>query len=343
MATVELKKTPTEPTDQDTDDVKYAKSLGSKALVGVATYPLTFAKTLFQLGYEPYPLSTGRVFIAFGREAYFLPNALKYIRNIYVEHGALALWRGAEAGFVGTLVGGTASYVFEKYIDEYYPEIGGKNDNVKKAEEELDDYESFQVHFRTAIRQTLTHTVGLIAQRPLTVLMVREIAQHIGGESKYPNFFTGILRVGEEEGPGGLFSGLIPALITDFILVWGVNTLSYAAERLLLHAERNNKDDKQAVDTIRNLRKVTNVLVPFVVSGWSYPFAVCSTVMSVTGSNLVVSLLPYAPLHGHWTDAYHYLKPHGLQRGARLFLREQKGAVSVGADHQLYASNKFFI
>lgn len=59
--------------------------------------------------------------------------------------------------------------------------------------------------------------------------------------------------------------------------------------------------------------------------------------------SLVVSLLPYAPLHHHWTDAYHYLKPHGLQRGARLFLREQKGAVAVGADHNLYASNKFFV
>ncbi|KAE9548292.1 hypothetical protein FO519_008498 [Halicephalobus sp. NKZ332] len=32
-----------------------------------------------------------------------------------------------------------------------------------------------------------------------------------------------------------------------------------------------------------------------------------------------------------------------LTRGARMFLREQKGAVSVGFDHQLYASNKHFV
>lgn len=49
-----------------------------KTGVGVLTYPLTFAKTLFQLGYEPYALSTGRVFVLFGREAYFLPNAVNY-------------------------------------------------------------------------------------------------------------------------------------------------------------------------------------------------------------------------------------------------------------------------
>lgn len=58
--------------------MKYSKALVAKALVGVVTYPLTFAKTLIQLGYEPYSLSTGRVFIVAGREAYFLPNAFKY-------------------------------------------------------------------------------------------------------------------------------------------------------------------------------------------------------------------------------------------------------------------------
>ncbi|CAD5212865.1 unnamed protein product [Bursaphelenchus okinawaensis] len=345
MASVELKREPADPSkaDKDSEHVAYAKALGAKALIGTVTYPLTFAKTLFQLGYEPYPLSTGRVFIFFGREAYFLPNAFQYLRNVYNEHGLSAIFRGAEAGFLGTVVGGVSSYAFEKYIDEYYPDIGGNPDNVDKADEELTDYESFKVHVRAAIRQSLSHTIGLIVQRPLNVLMFREIAQHIGGESKYTNALCGILRVGDEEGPAGLFSGLIPALLTELLLVVGVQAVSYTAERVLLHLERNNKDDKQAVDTIQNLRKASKLLVPFLVTGWSYPYSVCSTVMSVTGSNLVVSLLPYAPLHGHWTDAYHYLKPHGLTRGNRLFLREQKGAVSVGSDHQLYASNKFFI
>jgi hypothetical protein len=57
--------------------------------------------------------------------------------------------------------------------------------------------------------------------------------------------------------------------------------------------------------------------------------------------SLAVSLLPYAPSFNHWTDTYDYLKPDGLNRGARLFLREHKGSVAVGADHRLYASNKY--
>ena len=40
-------------------------------------------------------------------------------------------------------------------------------------------------------------------------------------------------------------------------------------------------------------------------------------------AGLAVSFLPYTPLFNNWQDSYEYLRPHGLKRGARLFLREQ--------------------
>jgi hypothetical protein len=52
--------------------------------------------------------------------------------------------------------------------------------------------------------------------------MVREIAQHIGGESKYANVLFGLLRVGDEEGLPGLFSGIVPMLIASLIRTWGI-------------------------------------------------------------------------------------------------------------------------
>lgn len=58
--------------------------------------------------------------------------------------------------------------------------------------------------------------------------MVREIAQHIGGESKYTNVLLGLLRVGDEEGLPGLFSGLVPMLVGSLIRTWGI-----AARKLL--------------------------------------------------------------------------------------------------------------
>lgn len=55
-------------------------------------------------------------------------------------------------------------------------------------------------------------------------------------------------------------------------------------------------------------------------------------------------MLPYSPPFGLWQDAYDYLLPiNGLKRGSRMFWREHSGAVSVGADQELYAANKHFM
>jgi len=59
--------------------------------------------------------------------------------------------------------------------------------------------------------------------------------------------------------------------------------------------------------------------------------------------SLLVSLLPYSPSFKHWSDAYDYLAPHELRRGAKFFLREETGSIRVGTDNRLYASKKHFI
>lgn len=65
--------------------------------------------------------------------------------------------------------------------------------------------------------------------------MVREIAQHIGGENKYPNVLTSILRIGYEEGPSGYFSGLIPNLLSGYVTILAMAGIRYGAERLIKH------------------------------------------------------------------------------------------------------------
>lgn len=65
------------------------------------------------------------------------------------------------------------------------------------------------------------------------VVMVREIAQIVGGETKYPNVLRAILRIGDEEGPRGFFAGLVPHLLADYLVIWLVAGLKYAAERTL--------------------------------------------------------------------------------------------------------------
>jgi len=342
-----------QPRVNDEDKAKIKKTSARilyRTLVGVATYPLTYAKTLFQLGYEPYPLSIGKTFVVAGRDTYYSPNAITYIRNIYRERGLYTLYSGVGSAMASTVIGGFTAFGVNMYMDKYYPDVGGVPVDEDKEEWEMTAHESARFHLRNAIRDTIAHSLAIICSRPFTVIMIRQIAQHVGSEDKYSGFLSSILCIGNEEGVRGYFSGLIPALIADFVVVWGCAVVRYAVLRCLKDAlaekhgeEAKEEDEEGAKKTAEGVGFILEYAVPFVVSSFSYPFNVVSTVMAVTGSGLAISLLPFAPNFTHWNDAYSYMKPVGLTRGNRMFFREHKGAISIGKNGAMYASNKHFV
>lgn len=63
---------------------KHGKDLASKIIMVSACHPLTFAKTLIQLGHEPYPLVKGKKWLLFGDEVYFQPNVFKYSQFLLI-------------------------------------------------------------------------------------------------------------------------------------------------------------------------------------------------------------------------------------------------------------------
>uniref|UniRef100_A0A915D1U1 Phenylalanine--tRNA ligase beta subunit n=1 Tax=Ditylenchus dipsaci TaxID=166011 RepID=A0A915D1U1_9BILA len=278
---------------------KFITDLGIKTAVSTAMHPLNFAK--------------------------YLPNVFSYLRNVYQEAGVKAIYKGIEASILSNVTGAATSFAVTMYLDRYYPEIGGAP-MEEKEESQMTNHESFRVKVRQGIRQSIAHTMGTLVSRPFTVIMVREIAQHVGGENKYPNVWSSLWRIGHEEGIAGFFSGLIPDLIAGYITIWAVSGIRYAAERFLEQAY--DKTDEAAVKNAKDVRFVLQYAIPFVVGTLSYPFNVVSTVMAVSGSGLTVSLLPYSPVFSHWNDAYSYMKPYGLSRGKSLFMREQTGPVS---------------
>ncbi|CAD6192173.1 unnamed protein product [Caenorhabditis auriculariae] len=326
------------------EDEKFAKTLVAKAVFSTVTQPLVVSRTLIQLGFEPFPLSTGKTLIWAGRDAYFLPNAFSYMRQLAQKEGLKILWTGIDSGIAALLVSGIVSHQTEKYIDEYYPNIGGPKEDTEKEEQDLTDHQSFKRVLRRAMRDSVVRTAAIIAARPFTVVMVRQIAQVIGKEAKYTGAFSGLRLVGLEEGPGGLFGGLVPQIVGELLVIWGVHSLTFTATRLLLRSDIGNtkQTDEKAVKAAKDVHSFVHTAVPFIINSFGYPYGVVSTIMAVAGSGLAVSFLPYSPAFLSWHNAWDYLNPHGLKRGNRLFLREQAGAVSVGADQQLYASNKFF-
>ncbi|PAV67031.1 hypothetical protein WR25_18378 [Diploscapter pachys] len=375
------------------EEEKFVKSLALKSVAAGVTHPLTAARTLIQLGHEPFPLSTGRVFICAGRNAYFLPNVFSYTENltqalprsecIYSliqpitlavhqlakDRGVKVLFTGIDSALVGLAVQGIAAHKATQFIDTHYPTIGGPKENEDVEEEDLTDHDSFRRALRHAMRDTVIRCVAVTAARPFTVVMIRQIAQLIGNETKYTSVFPSLRLIGLQEGPGGLFSGLVPQIVGETIVIFGVHFGIWAMERAILRSGvvenvKNEKGKKASQpnqehmgtrfrrthlehsimnrDELKDLRTFVHAAIPFVLNSFGHPYSVVSAVMGVVGSGLAVSFLPYSPTFSNWHNAWDYLHPHGLKRGARLFLREQTGAVTVGADRQLYASTKYF-
>ncbi|CAB3404855.1 unnamed protein product [Caenorhabditis bovis] len=323
---------------------KFAKALIAKCVFSSLSQPLTVTRVLIQLGHEPFPLSTGKTLIVAGRNAYFLPNAFSYMRQLANTRGISVLWTGLDSSLVGLCVNGLVNYHAERYINEHYPNIGGEPENIEKEEDALTDHESFKRVLRQAIRDSVVRTAGIIATRPFTVIMIRQIAQLIGKETKYATTFQSLNLIGNQEGPGGLFAGLAPQILGELIVVWGVHFLTYSLTRTLLRTEIGDtkQADEAGAKAAKDAHGFIKNAVPFVVNSFGYPYSVVSAVMAVAGSGLAVSFLPYSPSFISWHNAWDYLSPIGLKRGARLFLREQLGAVTVGVDQQLYASNSYF-
>ncbi|GMR35220.1 hypothetical protein PMAYCL1PPCAC_05415, partial [Pristionchus mayeri] len=327
------------------EEEKFLKEVGMKVAVSSITHPLLTTKTLIQLGHEPFALSTGKTLIVTGRNAYFLPNAFSYAKQLAETHpaGWSVLMTGFDSAALALIAGRYTTRWATDYLDKHFPDMGGKPENIDEDERKLTDSQSFRRALRGAIRDSSVRTVAVFAARPFTVVCIRQIAQLIGGEGKYLNAAQGLSVILGEEGLGGLFSGVIPQLCAELIMVWGCAFVSFGAERALTRSGIDQNEDKEKGEKdYKEAQRLINLFTPHVVSPFSYPYSVVSTVMACVGSGLIVSFLPYNPTFNNWQDAFEYLRPHGLKRGARLFLREQTGAVSVGMDKQLYASNKHF-
>ncbi|KAK0409512.1 hypothetical protein QR680_004587 [Steinernema hermaphroditum] len=114
------------------------------------------------------------------------------------------MFTGVESAVLANVTGGIVSFAASKYLDKYYPNVGGKPENLGKEEKDMSDHESFRVMVRTATRETLSRTIGLV------------ITQLISEELKYTDPLSCFYRIGREEGPAGFFtvgSGLAVSML----------------------------------------------------------------------------------------------------------------------------------
>ncbi|GMR35210.1 hypothetical protein PMAYCL1PPCAC_05405, partial [Pristionchus mayeri] len=301
-------------------------------------------KTLIELGHEPFPLSTEKTIK--GSLIYFYPNFFSYAKQLAESHplGWWVLTTGWVAGSIAIFVRRYTIRIGSDYINIYYD----PPQHLSADERTLSFRENLKVALFSAMRDTVLCSVGLIAARPFTVVAIRQIAQVVGGEAKYINFIDGLRVIITEEGIRGLFAGFFPQLVAQLGMVWISGTVYFLVEQGLIKIIYWKGDPRVVgfnyayghTALYRQAKASIVFFSPDVDTYLSYTLTTVSTIMACVGSGLAASFLPNTPTFGNWWDGYKSVK--GLSRGlhiSTLFKRVHTGAVFVGMDKQLYASN----
>lgn len=279
--------------------------MAQAAIPVFVTYPITFVKTLIQIGHEPLPPKPTTTL--FGKKALCLPNCLQYMRHVKRRDGFLALYRGVGYGIVGAVVGKFTAEIITEKLKEAQIKQFGKGEDIPQ-DGSLEDAK------RTAV-DTCIYTASrcseVIVTYPLTVLMTRSIAQFVGGETVYSSFLCSVQTVWKEEGILGFFKGLIARLTGEILTIWLVNSLVFVTDRYVLNG------NKILQSQLQGLPDPTHMLASQAVARFTYPFLLVSNIMILNNCSLAAG-----NSYASWTDCYSQMSRQGqLKRGASLFFR----------------------
>ncbi|XP_052872773.1 mitochondrial carrier homolog 2 [Anopheles cruzii] len=281
-----------------------------------ALYPLEYAKTLIQIGYEPIAPRPG--YTLFGQKRLMLPNIFQYACHIKSVDGFVGCFRGLSSRLVGNVL---SAYYGElladrlgfydvpkrpqksppAYFDRTYEDW--TNDVVDNDDEHLDA--DFVVKLK---RNVVVHFAGVVISHPFHVISVRMMAQFVGKERYYNGLFASIKEIWNTEGFSGFFSGIIPRLVCDIGCLVISSTITYLASKAIVKGEAG--------------RGFLSAIASFTVSSKLYPYHVVSTCMIVNGSRLKAGNLPLMDNYVDWRDCYGKLRAsQEHKRGSSLFFR----------------------
>lgn len=271
--------------------------------VFAAIHPIEYAKILIQIGFEPIQPKPTRTLL--GRPALSLPNVFQYIGYIRKKKGFFGLYHGVAPRVCGNFV---HTYVSER-ITKLMP-LQRRAENGENGNEGTEDKVLY--FFQHTGRSMVSQCVAIIASQPFQVITVRMVAQFVGGEKTYNGIFSSIREIYAQEGISGFFSGLVPRIVGDLLLLWLSSCLTFVINTYLI------KD--------KDLQSYTEASMSFIASAVTYPFLLVSRVMTVNNSGLVAGMPPQMPIYISWTDCWSHLKAQNqLKRGSSLLWRYYTG------------------
>ncbi|XP_014677354.1 PREDICTED: mitochondrial carrier homolog 2-like [Priapulus caudatus] len=288
-----------------------SKDLFKHVLFGVgvtaAAYPLTYAKVLVQIGHEPIAPKLTTTWL--GRKTLVLPNVFKYVGHIWNEDGFFGIYRGLTFKLATAAVASaTAHSVLEnlqqqqKKKKSVYEDIGSSDNPSVKA---------FVIETSNHV---ISQTAAIIVSQPLHVMTIRSMAQFVGGEQHYSGFFSSFVDIWREEGILGFFSGMMPRLFGELLIILVANSVTFVVNSWVF----------TEMDVRHYCAPIANILAGTVM----YPFNVVSTVMAVNSSGLVAGSPPAMPHYTGWIDCWKQLsREHALKRGSSMMVRYYTGPV----------------
>lgn len=255
-----------EKKEKDKSEIDYEKLVWQQLLT-VGSHPITQARVLVQLGYEPAP--------AFYRAS-----------GIPVLSSAGYFYKGIFTGYlrdanlfpfnVDTFFVGMTYKVVETTVSSITQTLA-ENPIRSLIPSKVDD-ESFEGVLTNSTKEFLIKAVGVVASRPFYVIAIRQIATIAEGSND-----TAILApLKQILSDGGLFAGLLPKLSYEAAVIFTYNTLIY----LYNNNVKGEEDENMFIH--KSLPPIINMAVTTV---W-YPIHLVSTVMCVNGSGLVLDEFP---------------------------------------------------
>jgi len=271
---------------EDADD---SASLVSNSIVSSVTeipfYPLSYIKTLNQIGHEPLPSFKSTTF--FGREQYYYPNSFQYCAYVYSVEGFSGLYRGLGMKLISQSVGHFASRKAARLIQE----ADEKQETVKKN----DQMKGLNLLFKMTTNRIHSRCWGVLLSHPFHVMGVRCMAQFVGGETRYSswNVIQNTIEIYRSEGAKGFFSGLIPRLLFE--------ASSIALTGVIVYFVKNYIADMKEIDGFIDL------IASIISNTITYPLSVISTVSCVSGTSLLAGQPPRMLVYPSWIDVFKHL------------------------------------
>ncbi|CAG7831881.1 unnamed protein product [Allacma fusca] len=277
-------------------------------LVTTAYHPLLYSRTLFVIGYEPFPPEEYHLW---GFKWLFLPNTIQNLSYIKSVDGFFGLYRG----LVPTLLAKSSFFITNRVLKDLIPK-------PRPCLRDIEEFPTacglksrttgFNFLLKGVMREFVIYVGGIVLSHPFRVVAVRMMAQFVGRETKFSSTCASLINSYKSEGLMGLYVGLVPTILGAFISFWSFTVLVSLGQQFKMK--------------YRSIFGLYSDVAKGVAFWLAHPMEVVTNTLVVNNCGLAIGTAPHTEYYPNWISIFHHLYANGqLFRGVRNFGRVYSG------------------